>query len=195
MKSRRTTLCTLIAAATLFCAGGAAGEQRFDFSQKGFTGGGVISGYFGGTDLDNNGQISSFAGEVTSFWLSFSGDAVAGSFIHTLPDLDALVYDIGSGFLGDGQDGDGEGMASNWGGVSGFDYASGYGPTGADGGRVIDRATGAESVTQELIAVSQATVPEPSTFLLLAAGGGCLSLLRWKRNKKTGIVSSRDLYS
>jgi hypothetical protein len=82
------------------------------------------------------------------------------------------VYDLGSGFLGDGLGAMFEGLSSNWFGAAGFDYASGFGATGEPGGRVIDIATGAFSITDNLISVSivQASVPEPSTLLLLGCG-------------------------
>ncbi|MEW5787711.1 MAG: PEP-CTERM sorting domain-containing protein [Pseudomonadota bacterium] len=150
----------------------------YQFHQAGFSGGGVIMGSFDAVDLDGNGQISSFYGEVSSFSLSFSGDALVADFTHGLPDLYGLVYDLGSGFIGDGSSGAVEGMASNWLGSVGFDYASGMGPAQMFGGRVIDIASGATTSTPDLIAV----VPEPATWVSLLAGLGVLSLLTRRKS-------------
>jgi hypothetical protein len=156
-------LCFALAAPTAHASG-------YSFSQGGFSGGGAISGTFTGSDIDLDGQINSFAGEVTAFSLSFSGDSLVPAFTHGMADFYGLIYDVGSGFIGDGSTGGIEGMASNWGGTIGFDYASGLGPTGGLGGRVIDIATGATSSTPELISV----VPEPSTYALFALGAAVL---------------------
>jgi hypothetical protein len=140
----------------------------FTFTQTGFSGGGTVTGMFGGTDLDNDGFLSSFVGEITDYSMSFAGDSIIADFSHTLSDLSGLIYELGSGFVGDGFGGGTEGIASNWSGVTGFDYASGLGPTGGIGGRVIDTASGATSATQNLVAVQ--AVPEPATLALLGLG-------------------------
>lgn len=152
-------LCFALAAPT-------AHATSYAFSQGGYSGGGWITGTFTGSDIDLDGQINSFLGEVTAFSLSFSGDSIVPGFTHGLADLSGLVYDVGSPYLGDGPSGSTEGMASNWNGGFGFDYASGLGPTGGFGGRVIDLATGAMSSTPDLVAV----VPEPSTYALFTLG-------------------------
>lgn len=154
-----------------------ANASVYYFFQGGYSGGGTIIGTFEGTDLDSNGQLSSFDGEISSFSLVFAGDSVVSDFTHSLADLYALVYDLGSGYIGDGGTGDVEGIASNWGGISGFDYASGWGPIRSHGGRVIDVATGATSRTDQLVAVSG--VPLPPAVLLL--GSGLIGLIGFKR--------------
>lgn len=108
--------------------------QMFSFSQDGFSGGGTVIGTFSATDINGDGQISSFNGEVSAYSMTFLGDSIVPSFSHSLANLYGLVYDTGSGFIGDGWTGDVEGVASNWFGSTGSDYASGLGPTIQTGG-------------------------------------------------------------
>lgn len=181
MKTRTRNLIFAISAPALMAlASSAANAATYAFTQNGYSGGGVVTGSFEAVDLDSDGQISSFFGEVTGFFLSFSGDSVVGSFTHGFSDLSGLVYDLGSGKIGDGTTGSTEGMASNWNGSIGFDYASGFGPTGGLGGRVIDLATGATSSTDQLIAV----VPEPASYALLIAGLGLVGTVARRRKNR-----------
>ena len=153
----------------------------YSLSQGGYTGGGTISGSFTGVDLDNDGQILSFLGEITNYNISFSGDSIVPNFNHNYSDLFGLVYNVGSGRIDDASNGFGVGVASNWLGTVGFDYASGYGPTGGIGGIVRDISTQATSVTGEFVTVS--SVPEPGSIPLLLAGGLLLTL-RFSGNRK-----------
>jgi hypothetical protein len=180
MKLKRLVTAASVAAALCLASVSAHAAFSFTFSQTGFSGGGSLTGTFTGTDLDGNGQLSAFAGEISGYSMSFSGDSLIPDFSHTFADLSGLVYDLGSGFIGDGDTIDVEGIASNWFGVAGFDYATGLGPTGGFGGRVIDIATGAESSTPNLVVVAQ--VPEPGTLAVLVLGLAGLAASR-RRNQ------------
>lgn len=149
----KKTLSMIALGAGLCLSSTSQAAPMFTFTQTGFSGGGTVTGTFSGSDFDNNGFLSSFAGEITDYSMSFSGDSIVADFSHGLSDFYGLIYELGSGFIGDGLGGGIEGVASNWGGIAGYDYASGMGPTGGFGGRVINTATGATSATQSLVVV------------------------------------------
>jgi len=158
VRSKKTKIISLTLA-FLFCAAvqSASALQMYSFSQDGYSGGGNVAGTFSATDLNGDGQISSFNGEVSAYSMTFSGNNTVSGFSHSSSNLYGLVYDIGSGFIGDGWRGAVEGVASNWFGSTGYSYASGYGPTGQVGGRVINLTTGATSSTLNMVAVSENT--------------------------------------
>ncbi|WP_287688735.1 MULTISPECIES: PEP-CTERM sorting domain-containing protein [unclassified Microcystis] len=147
-----------------------ASAASFNFFQGGYSEGATVTGMFTGEDLDNDGLIDSFSGEVTDYMMSFSGNSLVPAFSHGLPDFYGLVYvlgsDIGNFFFFDG-------IASN-------DSATFYGASGGTelypvdpslqfpGGKVGTFA-GALDTTTEFVTVN--TVPEPSTVLGLGLLG------------------------
>jgi hypothetical protein len=144
----------------------------FSFSQSGFAGGGTIAGTFTGTDLDGNGQLSSFAGEVTNFTAHFTGNVSVPMFTLSTADLIGLVFDLHSDLiLGNGTTGDVEGLAA--GNLQVF-YSSGLGPNGFSGGFVENQLTGVDSVTRSDITV----VSEPPLPYLLALGIAAIVITR-----------------
>jgi hypothetical protein len=100
------------------------GGGEFTFTQAGFSDGAEVTGAFSGTDVDGNGQLSWFAGEVTAFVMSFSGNSLVDAFSLDFSNLFGLVFDL-DGDIGDGLDLDIEGIGA----ASGTHfYAVGPGP-------------------------------------------------------------------
>jgi len=164
-----------IIAALALLAGPLTGQAgSFDFSQGTFDGGGGVVGTFMGDDVNGDGQIVSFDGEVTGFWMTFSGDGLVPEFSAGLTDLYSLVYDLGSGYIGDGLGGALEGMGVCDAVDFTFCYMSGPGATGGPGGYVTSFVTESSSATAEMIVVTEMpfmtmrfnAVPEPGTLAL-----------------------------
>jgi PEP-CTERM motif len=160
----------------------ARGSVIVHFEQKGYSGGGVVSGSFSGNDLNGDGLLSSLDGELVNYSMSFSGDSIVANFTHDNSIFNALIYSVGSSHLGNlGV----EGVLSDVFGVTGYYYMSGIAVTGTYGGSVIDLVSGATSSTPELISVTPA-VPEPSTYALVVMGLGVLGFARKKMMKNEG---------
>ena len=78
-----TALSTVMLAST-------AGAATFDFSQRGYLNGGVFSGSFEGEDLNNDGQLNHFDGEITDLTATFEGFGSDGAAISTSFDFSSL---------------------------------------------------------------------------------------------------------
>jgi len=76
----------------------------FDFSEGGFSDGATVTGFFTGEDLDSDGQLSSFDGEITDFAMHFSGNSLVAAFSLSFSDLFGLVSDLDGADLGNGSD-------------------------------------------------------------------------------------------
>lgn len=151
----------------------------YNFIQNGYDEGAFVTGMFWGDDLNNDGQLSWFQGEVTDFMMDFSGSSLVGSFSLNFSQLFGLVYDLDGGPLGDGITIDVEGIGANSGLYS---YGTGQGATGTDGGTVFDQNSGLTSVSPELVQVSLKAVPIPAAVWLF--GSGLLGLVGVSRRKK-----------
>jgi hypothetical protein len=154
-------------------------SQTFEFFQTGFSEGAMVTGSFTGEDLDSNGQLSAFTGEITDFQMAFSGNSVVAGFTLDFADLQGLVYDLDGGPIGDGLTLDVEGIGA---GGQGFSYAAGPGPV-AECGVGVDCAVVSDGTnddfSQEFVQIgapAATPVPVPGwaylmMFLLIAAVG------------------------
>jgi hypothetical protein len=62
----------------------------------GWSGGGAVTGYFSGEDLNHDGYINLANGEVDAYQITFSGNSIVPDFTHTLGDLQFFRYTVGS---------------------------------------------------------------------------------------------------
>lgn len=102
-----------------------AGPGSWAYAVGGRGRGGTVLGTFSGTGIDLDGQLNSFAGEVTGFTMVLSGGTIVGGFALGFTDLFRLVYGLNGGSLGDGTGGAIEGIGAS---ASGLFFAIGPGP-------------------------------------------------------------------
>lgn len=70
----------------------------YNFFQSGFGENANVTGMFTGDDLNKDGHLSSYAGEVTDFMMEFSGNSRVSAFTLGLGDgFFGLVYDLDYG--------------------------------------------------------------------------------------------------
>ena len=181
MKRIKTVLAVGVLA--LFVGSRPVGATLYTFSQGGYPDGAEITGYF--DSPITSGQIAFFGipGVITDFSLTFSGNSqVPGFTLNGLNYLYGLVYDVGSGYLGDGTTGDIEGIVTQ---NYSYTYASGMGPLSILGGEI---GTGSFfsltplTATDNLIQVT--STPEPASILLFGTGIAGLAGIRLRRKKQ-----------
>ncbi len=149
----------------------------FSFTEAGFTDGAQVTGTFAGSDLNNDGELSSFGGEVTDFTMSFSGNSLVSAFSLDVSHLFGLVYDLNGGPLGDGVLLGMEGIGAV---STGAAYIMGPGPlTACDQGIACAHVLGAGLGD---------SVPEPATWALMLGGFG-LAGEALRRRRQSAVAS------
>ena len=154
---------------------------------SGFAGGAQFNGSFEASDLDLDGQIASFVGEVSAFSGSFSGNSEVGPLSFTLADLFGLVWSMDD-LIGDDTNGFIEGLRVD--NAAGH-FAVGPGPfalcDGVQNCAFADNDT-AQTFSIEGLRVSLTpfqAVPEPASWALMIAGFGLAgSALRRARPRR-----------
>lgn len=147
----------------------AADRSRWNFTQSGFASGATIGGYFIAIDLDGDGWVSSFTGEILGFNLVLRDFAGTPEFTANLSNLNALVYDVrGDAWLGNDAGADGEGIAVNWLSAQAPQYLTGWGPLGTFGAEVRDPLSMRTLTTPNPVHVQLSVLPEPGSAVLLA---------------------------
>jgi hypothetical protein len=141
----------------------------FNFTQSGFSEGAVITGTFVGEDLDMDGQLSSFDGEIISISMAFSGNSLIPAFnLDSSGSLSDLVYDLDNGLLGDDP---AEGIQIF---NLAFSYQAGAGPLASCLDPGVCGEVGAIEVSPDttlaLVTVTPTAASEPATALCIAAG-------------------------
>lgn len=153
----------------------------YNFSQSGFVGGGTITGSFTGDDVNADGELvflpvlSQF--EVSAFMATWSGNATVPATSWSFSNLIGLVYELGTGDIGD----DGPLFLEGIGALNlgGFRWISGIGPGGfgAAPGGGIQGPSGVIITSSNLVNVG---IPVPTTLALFIPGLAGLGFARRK---------------
>ncbi len=154
--------------------------MAFNFTQSGFSEGAVVTGTFVGEDIDMNGQLSSFDGEIVSLTVAFSGNSLIPAFnLDSSGSIWDLVYDLDNGPLGDDP---AEGIQIF---NLAFSYQAGAGPLESCLDPGVCGAVGAIEVSPDTtlahVTVTPTATSEPATALCL--GAGFLGLV-WNHRRK-----------
>ena len=149
-----------------------AAPVTYAFTTAGFEGGGTVAGTFVAEDLDGDGQISLFDGEVFDAAATFLGSTVFPEIVFGFADLFGLVYDL-DGTIGDGETGDIEGLGFF--GANGFALDIGAGPVALCDGTVVcavisDGLSTLGSSRLTLVTVAEGAVPVPGALAFFATG-------------------------
>ncbi len=123
----------------------------FNFRQDGFEDDAFVEGSFTAVDLDSDGQLVSFFGEILAFEATFSGNSLVPATALNINDLLGLVYDLDGGNLGDGINGEVEGIGAGL-------YTAGPGLLALCDGVNVCGTVGPSSSTQ-IVVVTPHTVP------------------------------------
>jgi hypothetical protein len=94
--AKHAALVVALAGSLLTAAQARGNPITYSISQGGWSTGGTVTGSFSGEDLNHDGFINLASGEVASYQITFSGNAIIPSFTHTLSDLQFFTYTVGS---------------------------------------------------------------------------------------------------
>lgn len=187
---KNRTLNRLAAVASLglaaFCA--SAQASTYNLYQDGFAGGGSVSGYFTGSDLDGDGMVIGVAGmadEITDFHLAYSGGTLVGAFtvdyadfLQSLMSGGGMIYQLGSHTIGTdpGSLTDGAILVIDFDASLTGQYAILVGPFMTGSAGYVGNPNGVGDVT-----LAPMTVPEPSSLALATLASLGLLGVRRKR--------------
>jgi hypothetical protein len=165
----------LFAIAGMIALGGvSARAETYSFIQL-FPASSFVQGTFSGTDLNIEGRLDSRDGEITSFFVSYSGSQQLVPFTLGIRDLQRLVYETGTPVLGDAAY---EGIAADTLGGIGFSFVTGRGPTTFQIGFVGTLPISPGTSLSSDLPVMVTQVPELSTWLYMLLGLFTLTGLR-----------------
>ncbi|MGG7567211.1 hypothetical protein ACQ5SO_13745 [Rhodovulum sp. DZ06] len=166
------------AALVLSVAAGSAQAAPTVFNFEQAWNGGLLSGSFTAEDLNLDGAVASFDGEVSAFSATLTGASVAPDLTFDLAGLWGLVYLVGTGVIGDDPFVGAEGLGVEDTTFS-YDLGVGIGPLGApcDGillcGEIFDLGDNStvETTIGQLLVTNDTSEPYYGAEVPLPAGG------------------------